>query len=349
MGYWWVELGGEDDSIHDTEQIRDELLKIVYGLWDHIKNHGEHGAENWTLEWIEFLPGKRESVRYVGDHLMTQNDVEAEGRFGDLVAYGGWAMDDHHPAGFRHRGAPTTFYKTPSPYGIPYRSLYSANVENLMFAGRCASFTHAAMSSARVMGTGASMGQAVGTAAAIALREKISPREAGKSHPDELQQSLLRQDAYLPWVKQRFCELTAEGKLAASAGDPEPLRDGINRPVGEDPHSWQGSIGDSVEYTWKSPRFVSTAVLIVDSALAKQLAMSYHQWDQQLRNVPEEVLKDFRVEVRRDGKWVPWRTVQGNYQRLVKVDVGVETDGVRVIFDATWGAEVVTLYAFYVE
>ncbi len=58
MGYWWIELGGEQDSIHDTEQIRDELLKIVFGLWDHLKNHGDHGAENWALDWIQFLPGK---------------------------------------------------------------------------------------------------------------------------------------------------------------------------------------------------------------------------------------------------------------------------------------------------
>jgi len=66
MGYWWVELGGEDDSIADTEKVRDELLKIVYGMWDHLKNHGDHGAENWALDWVQFLPGKRESRRYIG-------------------------------------------------------------------------------------------------------------------------------------------------------------------------------------------------------------------------------------------------------------------------------------------
>jgi len=80
-------------------------------------------------------------------------------------------MDDHHPAGFGavKIGAPATvFHEAPSPYAIPYRSLYSRNVPNLMFAGRVASCTHAAMSSTRVMGTGCSMGQAVGVAAALA-------------------------------------------------------------------------------------------------------------------------------------------------------------------------------------
>ncbi|HET6457159.1 MAG TPA: FAD-dependent oxidoreductase, partial [Armatimonadota bacterium] len=163
MGYWWVELGGENDSIHDTEKLRDELVKIVFGIWDHLKNHGDHGAENWALDWVQFLPGKRESRRYVGDHVLTQNDIESEGRFPDIVAYGGWTMDDHHPAGFLYKGPPTIFHPAPSPYGISYRCLYSKNVENLMFAGRCASMSHAAMSSTRVMGTASSMGQAVGT------------------------------------------------------------------------------------------------------------------------------------------------------------------------------------------
>ncbi|MCX5758632.1 MAG: FAD-dependent oxidoreductase [Candidatus Hydrogenedentes bacterium] len=178
MGYWWVELGGEDDSIANTESLRDELLKTALGVWDHIKNRGDHGAENWALEWIQFLPGKRESRRYVGGHVLTQSDIEAEGRFDDVVAYGGWTMDDHHPAGFRavKIGAPATiFHPAPSPYGIPYRCLYSRNVTNLMFAGRCVSVSHVALSSTRVMGTGCSMGQAVGTAAALALAKGLLP------------------------------------------------------------------------------------------------------------------------------------------------------------------------------
>ena len=132
--FWWAELGGEDDSIHDTEEIRDELLKVIFGIWDHVKNHGDHGADNLVLEWVGFLPGKRESRRYIGDYVMTQNDVCAEGRFEDIVAFGGWPMDDHHPAGFKHPGDPTVFHHAPSPFGIPYRSLYSKNIGNLFFA-----------------------------------------------------------------------------------------------------------------------------------------------------------------------------------------------------------------------
>jgi hypothetical protein len=99
--YWWMEVGGDYDSIHDTEKLRDELLRIAFGVWDYIKNYGPDKDKlvNWGLEWQGFLPGKRESRRYVGDHMITQNDIEAEGRFEDIVAYGGWSMDDHFPAG----------------------------------------------------------------------------------------------------------------------------------------------------------------------------------------------------------------------------------------------------------
>jgi len=349
MGYWWIELGGEQDSIHDTEKIRDELLKIVFGIWDHLKNHGDHGAETWVLDWIGFLPGKRESRRYIGDHVLTQNDIESEGRFEDIVAYGGWPMDDHHPGGFWHKGEPTTFYPTPSPYGIPYRCLYSKNIANLMFAGRCASCSHMAMSSTRVMGTAAVMGQAVGTAAAIAIKNGISPRQVGKDHIKELQQELLRDDCYLPWLRQEFSTLTRQAVLRASSGDPEPLRDGINRPVGDDLHAWEGKIGDSIEYEFSCPQQVSSLTLIFDSALSRNIAMSYHTKYDYPTQVPPEMVRDFRIQIRTEQGWKPWREIKGNYQRLFRIDVGLEVRGIRVVFDATWGAERVRLYAFYLD
>ena len=101
---------------------------------------------------------------------MTQNDITSDRHFEDVVAYGGWPLDDHDPAGFYYDGHPNTSYQTPSPYAIPYRVLYSENIENLYFAGRNISMTHAAMSSSRVMATCALCGQAAGTAASIAVK-----------------------------------------------------------------------------------------------------------------------------------------------------------------------------------
>ena len=99
--FYWVELGGQQDGISDTEEIRDELLKIAFWrLGSYEETGGDHGAENWELEWVGFLPGKRESRRYVGDYILTQNDVEQHLVFPDTIAYGGWQIDDTCRADF---------------------------------------------------------------------------------------------------------------------------------------------------------------------------------------------------------------------------------------------------------
>ena len=350
LGYWWVELGGEHDPIRDTELLRDELLKIVFGVWDHIKNHCARRAQNWALDWIQFLPAKRESRRYIGDHVLTQGDIESEGRFEDTVAYGGWTMDDHHPAGFQavKLGHPATiWHPAPSPYGIPYRMLCSRNIENLMFAGRCASATHAAMSSTRVMGTACVMGQAAGTAAALAVRRGIAPRDLA-SHIGELQQALLQDDCYLPWVRQQFSPLTTDSQLVASQGNPAPLRDGINRAVGSDPHAWTCRAGDSVAYLFGKAVPVQGVSLTLDSAMDKLIAMSHHGEYGALTSIPPATPKAFHLDALRGGQWSRLATIQENYQRLVRLSVGAELEGVRFVLDGTWGAQESRLYCFHV-
>lgn len=162
-----IETGGTRDTLRDWDEIRDELYSLAYGFWDFTKNQPGHGAELWNLEWLGSLPGRRESFRYLGDYVLTQNDIQAGGPFHDAVCHGGWPMDDHFPEGYRYPHGQTVMHPAPTPYGIPYRCLYSQNVENLFFAGRNVSVTHMALSSTRVMGTCAVMGQAVGTAAAL--------------------------------------------------------------------------------------------------------------------------------------------------------------------------------------
>jgi hypothetical protein len=358
LGYWWVELGGEHDSIRDTEMLRDELLRIVFGLWDHIKNRGDHGADNWALDWIQFLPAKRESRRYIGEHVLTQGDIESRGRFDDVVAYGGWAMDDHPPTGFwsARLGHPSAiFHPAPSPYGIPYRSLYSRNVDNLMFAGRCASCTHAAMSSTRVMGTGCSQGQAVGTAAAMAARQGLLPRDMGR-HIGALQQALLRDDCYLPGATQEMPPLTQRARLVASHGDPEPLRDGVSRQVGDDAHAWIARPGQHAAYLFDAPVQVGEVTLVLDSAMDALIAMSFHQRDNQLVSVPAVMPKSFRIEGLEGGAWRTLAAVEDNHQRLVRVPIAARVEGVRFVLDRTWGSPVQSaaegeesrVYAFYV-
>jgi len=350
--FWWIELGGDQDSIHDTEEIRDELLKIAFGIWDHIKNHGDHGAENWALEWIGFLPGKRESRRYVGDHILTQNDVRAEGRFDDIVAYGGWPMDDHHPAGFRYPGPPTIYHHAPSPYGIPYRCLYSRNIENLMFAGRNISATHAALSSTRVMGTCAIMGQAVGTAAAIAIRDGLTPRGVYQQRIGELQQALMEDDCYLPWHKRNISELTKRAKLTASEGDPEPLRNGIDRPVGDEDNGWIGNIGAWVQYEFDRPERIRELRFVFDSDLNRpehNMPCNYPLNDTSFC-VPATLVKKFSIQIQSEsGDWCTIKRVENNYQRLVRLNIDVTAKAIRFIPEATWGADKAHVFAWDVR
>jgi len=352
--FWWIELGGEQDSIHDTETIRDELLKVAFGVWDHIKNQGDHGADNWVLEWVGFLPGKRESRRYVGDHILTQNDVRAGGRFADLVAYGGWTMDDHHPGGVVYQGEPTIFHPAPSPFGIPYRCLYSRSIVNLFCAGRNVSVTHAAMSATRVMATCALLGQAVGTAAAIAAREGTLPRGVYEHRIAELKQTLMDDDCYLPWNVRAVPELARAATLTASEGDPEPLRNGLDRPIG-DPNSdwrdngWTGSPGAWVEYRFAAAERVRQLRFVFDSDLNRPEKATPANYPLHIEpvGVPQTLVRTFRVEAAdASGAWYTVTRVDNNYQRLVWLDCDVTTRAIRFFPESTWGAEQAHVFAW---
>lgn len=341
LAYWWIELGGEDHMIHDTERLRDELLPITLGVVDHLKNHCEFkdAYANWAPAWIQMLPAKRESRRYIGDHVLCQGDVESEGRFDDLVAYGGWSMDDHHTAGFRAvaqgAGPATIFHHAPSPYGIPYRSLYSKDVGNLMFAGRCMSATHAAMSSTRVQGTGSVMGQAAGTAAAMAIKAGELPKDIN-ARMKELQQALIVDDCYLPWVKAEYSALTMAASLSASRGNPDPVRDGIARQVGDDPHAWVARPGEWIAYAFGDAKPIGEVSLQLDTAMDELNALTYQCGDKPLKAPANVTPRAFRIEGLSGGTWSPIAAVEENYQRHIRVPVNQSLEGVRYVLNSTW-------------
>ena len=355
--YWWMELGGMVDSIRDTEKIRDELLKIAFGVWDYIKNRGDHGADNWKLDWVGFLPGKRESRRYLGDRLMTQNDVRAGGRFDDIVAYGGWTMDNHNPMGFHTREPATIHYPVSSPYGISYRSLYSRNIDNLLFAGRNISVSHAALSSTRVMATCAIIGQAAGTAAGIAIREGIDPRGVAEHFTHELQQTLLRDDCYLPRVVRDIPALSRDARLSASEGDPSKLRNGIDRPVGEEGNDHVIHTDGWVEYDFGREAELSEARLVFDSDLNRNgdschyNILSNFALNREQLKMPAPLVRNFRIEASgANGAWKPVATIKDNIRRMVRVPLGGKARKVRLVPESTWGGgDEVRLFAFDVR
>ena len=372
--FYWIELGGEQDSIHDTEEIRDELLKIAFGVWDHIKNRGDHGADNWELDWIGFLPGKRESRRYVGDYVMTENDVRGARIFDDTVAYGGWQIDNHLPGGFWMTGSEESHlqkYRLREPYGIPYRSLYSKNIENLMFAGRNISASHLAFATTRVMATCGVIGQAVGTAAAVAIEKGVLPRGVNE-YITEVQKHLLEDDCFLPKFRREMPELTKKAELTAEYGDPSALQNGLDRKIWGNDNGYWGILKRYITYTFKEKTFVNGFRLIADSDLDREYTYGNPDalnisttlfrradYNHTTFGFPKCLLKSFEVQILLDnGEWKTVYAEDNNIQRMIKGEIGEYTTAVRLFpkethFSATlwndYGSSQVHLFAFDVN
>lgn len=199
---WWIEYGGRLDTVHDTERIKWELWKVVYGVWNYIKNSGNFPeAENLTLEWVGHIPGKRESRRFEGDYMLTQKDIVEQRQHPDAVAFGGWSIDLHPADGVFSEKPGCNQWHPKGIYPIPYRCLYSRNINNLFIAGRIISASHVAFGSSRVMATSAYVGQAVGMAAVIAAKENILPKQIGSTIPvNVLQKRLIRAGQHIPGI-----------------------------------------------------------------------------------------------------------------------------------------------------
>jgi FAD dependent oxidoreductase len=175
---WWLEYGGRRDTIHESEDIKWELWKVVYGVWDYIKNSGEFpDAENLTLEWVGTIPGKRESRRFEGHYMIKQQDLVEQAQFDDAVSFGGWAVDLHPSDGVYDSKPGCTQYHSKGVYQIPLRTMISKNISNLFLGGRVISATHVAFGSTRVMATTALSGQAVGYGAAQCIKNNILPAQ----------------------------------------------------------------------------------------------------------------------------------------------------------------------------
>lgn len=200
--YWWIEFGGRKDTIHETEEIKWELWKIVYGIWDYIKNSGKFPeAETKTLEWVGNIPGKRESRRFEGDYMLNQEDIVMQRPHPDTVASGGWSLDLHPADGVYSDRSPCTQWHSKGVYGIPYRCYYSRDISNLFLAGRIISASHVAFGSTRVMLTCAHGGTAVGKAAAQCRREGLLPRDLLEPcQMRKLQQTLNREGQAIPRI-----------------------------------------------------------------------------------------------------------------------------------------------------
>lgn len=327
-GYFWIELMGEtDDIITDFENIRDELLASLYGVWDHIKNGGDHEADNYALEWVGMLPGTRESRRLMGDYVLTEDDCLQNRHFDDQVAYGGWCIDLHAPHGLLDTDIlPSgTCYFFDGVYSIPYRSYYSRNIRNLFLAGRNISATKLGMCSTRIIGCCAIGGQAVGAAAALCTKYACMPREL-MPHIKELQQIILKNDGFLPGVKGNDpADLAKYARFSASSCkaycEPGKVIDGISRKLGNDMHGWVSDgvseNGETLTMKWDKPQEISELryTFHSDFRYPIRVTMSPNRQKQQRDGVPAELVRDYEIILKYQDTVVRTIRVVGNHQR----------------------------------
>lgn len=194
MGEWTWETGMNYDQITDFERIRDYGLLVVYSNWSFLKNNMKENSQyrNRKLGWVAYVSGKRESRRLMGDYILKEDDLRKYVTHEDGTAATTWSIDLHYPAPANTAHFPGQEFKSIAkhiniyPYPIPYRCLYSRNIDNLFMAGRNISVTHVALGTVRVMRTTGMMGEVVGMATSICKKYGISPRTVYHSHLPEL-------------------------------------------------------------------------------------------------------------------------------------------------------------------
>lgn len=363
-GYWWLELGGKvdivKDILNDGQRLRDELMAVMFGVWDYIKNSGDHpDSANWSISWFGMIPGKRESRRIVGDYIMIQRDVQSPQPFEDRVAYGGWPLDDHLPEGMDDTSKkPNTAIHLKGPYSIPLRSLHSKSFPNLFMAGRNVSVSHVALSSTRVMATCATMGQAIGTAMAYCMNAGIDPVSliGEKNHIQGLQQQLLRQDqAILNVVNSDEKDLARKASVRASAetaeGKAAYVIDGHNRLVADGKsHQWQADVNSEpwIELHWDTEQTIGTIECTFDTGLHRYLRISPSQAVldmNQVRGPQPETISGYTITVQRGGQTVHEEYVDGNYLRKrVHTFSPVVGDTVRISVRQTHGDQLARIF-----
>lgn len=353
----WIEFGARRDTISENMEIREELLKILYGVWDHIKNHGDYGAENFALSWVGSVPGKRESRRLVGDYTLSQKDVTDPTEYGDAVAYGGWPIDVHNPDGFYATERWLDYTHLEKPYPIPYRCYYSRNIDNLFMAGRIISATHVAHGSIRLIRTCGVGGQAVGTAAYVCNKHGRIPRELGEGHIKELQQQLLKYDCHIPGVvNEDPGDLARRASVSASSEYEDPATgvihsadkviDGLSRGREGDENLWMSKPISMyrpayIQLEWEEPITCNTIHLTFDTMIREQKFFKTFR----LGAMPTCV-RDYTISyLDTAGEWEDLSSRKGNFQRhnIVRFNP-ITTRAIRVTVEKTNGDRLARIY-----
>ena len=337
-GDWDWEAGMNLDQIADIERIRDIGLRAAYGHWSYMKNKttGDWAAKvkNRKLGWVAFVAGKRESRRLLGDVVLREQDILDETPFEDASVTTTWPIDLHYPAPDNVKAFPGEEFRSIckttriEPYAIPYRCLYSRNVENLFMAGRNISVTHVALGTVRVMRTGGMMGEVVGMAASICKEHNCLPRDVYASYLDDLK-AAMRKGVAPPtekarravrfaaqferpgWLPQDAKNLARDAKIAVSSdyqGAAKYSASAINDgkfDVYQNVDRW---VSDKASTHWVDFEFAEETTLDAVRVVSGQASA-------------QTPLADFRLQVERDGAFVDVESAAARSNDLVIVNL----------------------------
>lgn len=354
-GYWWIEISGESNNIiAEYEDIRDQLVSAIYGVWDHIKNGGDHGAENYELSWVGMLPGTRESRRIECDYMLTEIDILEGRNFDDKVAYGGWPIDDNRFGLFAFDHVPAVTFAFPDLYDIPYRSYCVKDFKNLYVGGRCMGASRLGMASTRVMGTGAIGGQAIGTAAAILVRDNCE--NIRDIDIRDLQQTLLKDDCYLRDISNEDKYDIARNAIITASSEQDGFTasniiNGITREINGENNQWRSKADADcpqwIKLDLQKTSNIKSIHITFDSNfnIEKKITMASRRQKQQVIGVPKELVRDYEIVLLNNGETVATMRIEGNYQRANRIDFEPTLcDEIRINILSTNGEEFVRVF-----
>lgn len=198
---WWWETGLEIDNATDAELVRDNYLRAVFGNWAYLKKYKPKYA-SYRLDYLQHIAMKRESRRLLGDVILNERDILGKVEFPDASFTTTWTMDLHYAKpdnAARYPGWEWITYCTHHKplakvdrYDVPYRVLYSRNIDNLFIGGRNMSVTHQALGTVRVQMTLGMAGEVTGMAAKICKEHQVYPRAVYEHYLPELKKLMKR-------------------------------------------------------------------------------------------------------------------------------------------------------------
>lgn len=188
LTHFW-EYGQHLDMYTKGEHIRDHLLRAIYGTFSNVKTMEPGKYTNLDFDFVAFVAATGEFLRYRGDHTLTENDIRNHVSFPDAVVENDGAFCLHYPGDEKYDFRLKYWdwdERDNKPYAIPFRCLYSRNINNLMMAGKHISVTHIAGSSTKFMGNGAQHGIATASAAYLCKKYHTTPKGLCENYMAEL-------------------------------------------------------------------------------------------------------------------------------------------------------------------